>query len=145
MSYWQETLQAPTPVLDWIQNRYKVPLFCELPRSVRHNQQSALDNKEFVDQAVAELLNNGCVHRVPSIPHVCSPLSVVTSPEGKQRLVINVRYLNQYLRRDAFKYEDLRTLLSILRPKDFLFKFNLKSGYHHVEVFQHHWSYLGFA
>lgn len=49
VSYWQETLQAPTPVLDWIQNDYKLPLFSEPPKSIRHNQQSALANKEFVD------------------------------------------------------------------------------------------------
>ena len=73
------------------------------------------------------------------------PLSVVTSTKGKKRLVINLRYLNQYLRRDSFKYEDLHTLMAILRPNDFLFKFDLKSGYHHVEIFQPHWTYLGFA
>ena len=132
-------------MLDWIQNGYKLPLFSEPPRSVKHNQQSALANKQFVDQAVTELLNNGCVCRVSTIPHVCSPLSVVTSTKGKKRLVINLRYLNQYLRRDSFKYEDLRTLMAILMPNDFLFKFDLKSGYHHVEIFQPHWTYLGFS
>ena len=79
VAYWQDILQAPAPVLDWIQNGYKLPLFSELPRSVKHNQQSALANKQFVDQAVTELLNNGCVCRVSTIPHVCSPLSVVTN------------------------------------------------------------------
>ena len=68
-----------------------------------------------------------------------------TSTKGKKRLVNNLRYLNQYLRRDSFKYEDLHTLMAILRPNDFLFKFDLKSGYHHVEIFQPHWTYLGFA
>ena len=26
VAYWQDTLQAPVPVLDWIQNGYKLPL-----------------------------------------------------------------------------------------------------------------------
>ena len=43
---------------------------------------------------------------------------------------------------ESFKYEDLRTLLSILSSDDFLFKFDLKSGYHHVKP---HWKYLGFS
>ena len=46
---------------------------------------------------------------------------------------------------DSFKYEDLRTLLSILSPNHFLFKFDLKSGHHHVEIYEPHWKYLGFA
>ena len=100
-------------------NGYKLPLLSEPPSRVRHNQQSALVNKEFVDQAISELLNDGCTCRVPSKPHVCSPLSIVTSAEGKNRLVINLRYLNQYLKRDAFKYEDLSTLMSIISPNDF--------------------------
>ena len=35
--------------------------------------------------------------------------------------------------------------MAILMPNDFLNKFDLKSGYHHVEIFQPHWTYLGFS
>ena len=35
VAYWQDSLQAPAPVLDWIQNGYKLPLFSEPPRSVK--------------------------------------------------------------------------------------------------------------
>ena len=35
--------------------------------------------------------------------------------------------------------------LTFKLPNDFLFKFDLKSGYHHVEIFKPHWKYLGFA
>ena len=45
------------------------------------------------------------------------------------QLVMNLRYLNQYLWKQKFKYEDLRTASSMF---DFLFKFDLKSGYHHM-------------
>ena len=43
---------------------------------------------------------------------VCSPLSVVANKEGKLRLVMNLRHLNQFLHKDCFildhfKYEDL--------------------------------------
>ena len=65
--------------------------------------------------------------------------------EGKLRLVLNLRHLNQYLRKDHFKYEDLRTALLFLNKEDFLIKFDLKSGYHHVDIFEPHQSYLGFS
>ena len=45
--------------------------------------------------------------------------------------------------KESFKYEDLRTLLSVLKSQDYLFKFNLKSGYH-MEITEFHWKYLGF-
>ena len=132
-------------MLDWITKGYVLPLITDPPAYKQANQKSALEHKEFVDEAITDLLNNGCIQRVPTAPHMCSPLSVVCNSEGKKRLVVNLRYINQFLKIDSFKYEDLRTLLSILNPTDFLFKFDLKSGYHHVEIFEPHWKYLGFA
>ena len=65
--------------------------------------------------------------------------------KGKKRLVINLRHLNQYLWKTSFKYEDLRTLMQILTPSDFVFTSDLKSGYHHLDIFPQHWQYLGFT
>ena len=59
--------------------------------------------------------------------------------------MLNLRVLNQYLRKDHFKYEDLRTAMLMLSRGDYLFKFDLKSGYHHLDVFEPHQCYLGFA
>ena len=69
---------------------------------------SALSNREFVTQAILELKHNWCVVKVPSQLHICSSLSVVSNRKGKQNLVINLCYLNEYLWKDKFKYEDLR-------------------------------------
>ena len=33
----------------------------------------------------------------------------------------------------------------LFRPEDYTFTFDLKSGYHHLNVFSEHWQYLGFA
>ena len=35
--------------------------------------------------------------------------------------------------------------MTMIDCNDFLFKFDLKSGYHHIEIFEPHWRYLGFA
>ena len=75
-----------------------------------------------------------CIEEVKSLPHVCSPLLVVVSSKGEKRLVINLKFLDQYLLKKKFKYEDLHTALEILSKEDFLIKFDLKSGYHHIEI-----------
>ena len=95
-------------------------------------------------EAIAELIHNNCVIKTNFGPHICSPMSVVVNQKGKKQLVINLRYLNQFLRKKSFKYEDLCTLLSVLKSQDYLFKFDLKSGYHHVEITELHWKYLDF-
>ena len=33
----------------------------------------------------------------------------------------------------------------IFRTGDYVFTLDLKSGYHHVDIYQQHWKYLGFA
>ena len=68
------------------------------------------------------------------LPHVCNPLSVVCSRKGKLRRVLDLRYVNRYLWKCSFKYEDLRTVLSMLNRGDYVITFDLKSGYRHVDI-----------
>ena len=84
--------------------------------------------------AITELLQNRCVQRIPYKPHICSPLSVVSNNVGKLRLVLNLCYLNQFLLKDKFKYKDLRVAMLMFQPDDYMFTFDLKSGYHHVDI-----------
>lgn len=101
VDFWKEIIKGPAYIIDCIQNGYKLPLFFEPPDYRLSNSALAL-YKEFVTQAVAELLHNGCVKKLESAPHICSPLSVVVNPEGKKHLVINLRYLNQFYLKDMW-------------------------------------------
>ena len=67
-------------------------------------------------------------------PHICSPLSVVSNSAGKLRLVLNLCYLNQFLLKGKFKYKDLKVAMSMFLPGDYMFSFDFKSGYHHVNI-----------
>ena len=89
VKFWEQMLQAPDWNCECCQVRLcyalHVPsnevLFC------KSNQNSALVNVQFVDQAIDELLANGCSEG--GGPWACSPLSVVESSAGKKRLVLN--------------------------------------------------------
>ncbi|KAL5506358.1 hypothetical protein EMCRGX_G007980 [Ephydatia muelleri] len=105
---------------------------------------TALIEREFVDKAVYEFLKGGYIERAESPPVVCSPLSVVTNGVGKKRLVVNLRHVNGFLWKQKFKYEDLRVAMMLFEQGKWLCSFDLKSGYHHVDVAKHHHKYLGF-
>ena len=75
------------------------------------------------------------------LPRVCSPLLVVNNANRKRRLVINLKYLNRFVLKEEFKYEDIRTLLSI---GDYMTSFDLKSGYHHIDIHKDSQEFLGF-
>ena len=144
LSFWENELDPAPWITSCIREGYKLPLRNLPEKFSMPNQQSALDHNEFVSQALEELEQNQCIIKTQDPPHVCSPLSVVSNRQGKLRLVLNLRYLNQFLWVDKFKYEDLRTAMLMFQRDDYLFSFDLKSGYHHVDIFEPHWQFLGF-
>ena len=56
----------------------------------------------------------------------------------------DLRHINPHLHKLKFKCEDVDTAVLLLNPGDFLFTFDIKSAYHHVEIFKDHQTYLGF-
>ena len=109
------------------------------------NNKSALDNSEFVDQAVSELVDSGCVHKVPCIPYVVNPLSVATNKSGKKRLILDLRVLNKFVKKQKFKFEDWKLAIQFCKEDSYLYKFDLRSGYHHFDICPQQQTYLGFS
>lgn len=143
--FWKKELEAPEFVLGIVHPGYRLP-FIRFPPSVcMRNNRSALENPLFVATAIRELLVANCVVECDECPLVCSPLQVVTNAKGKQRLVIDLRYINQYLHQCKFKYEGLNVLPPLFQQGDYMITFDLKSGYHHVDIHEDFWSSLGFS
>ena len=66
-------LGATKPVLEIIKDGYYLPLLC-VPNSFSSpNHKSALQNKGFVDRAIADLLHSYCIRSVEIKPHICGP------------------------------------------------------------------------
>ena len=142
--YWESVIQAPGPVLSIIKQGYILP-FVSLPESKSFgNHSSTVLHSQFVTDSIRDLVSHGCVKELSSPPVVCSPLIVVTSRTGKRRLVINLRYVNRYLWKDKFKYEDIRTAMLFFEKDGYLCTFDLKSGYHHIDIHENCQTYLGF-
>ena len=68
-------------------------------------------------------------------PRVVNPLSVSVQANGKKRLILDLRYVNKFLRKMHVKYEDWKTALSYFYRGAYMFSFDLKSGYHQIEIF----------
>ena len=145
LPFWREVINASPTVLSVIEHGYVLPLLAEPTPRICRSHHSAYADAEFVRDTVTELLDSGCIVQVEATPHISSPLSVVTNERGKKRLVINSRHLNRFLWKKKFKYEDLRVAMLLIEKNDFLFSFDLKSGYHHVDIAKEHWKYRGFS
>jgi hypothetical protein len=79
----------------------KIPLVAYL-----RNNKSALRHKDFVQQAISELLQSNKVIKTNSMPHVVPSLSVSVQSSGKLRLILDLRHVNNYVRKQNIKYED---------------------------------------
>ena len=61
------------------------------------------------------------------------------------KMILDLRYINKHLRSCRFKYEDLRTATNLFEKDGYFFKWDYKSGYHHIDILQEHQKYLGFS
>ena len=143
--FWTDELEASPFVIDIITSGYRLPFLALPPAVCARNHRSAFEHASFVEEAIQELVESGCAIGVPTFPVVCSPLQVVVNVKGKRRLVIDLRYVNQYLRLIKFKYEGLNLIPMLFSKGDYAFSFDLKSGYHHVDIHKDSQTYLGFS
>ena len=63
-----------------------------------------------------------------------STLFLVPKKDGKQRPVINLKALNQYIQTYHFKMEGLQMLKDLIKPGDWLAKVDLKDTYFAIPI-----------
>lgn len=140
---WVE-IGANQAVLDIIKDGYRIP-FYTLPESADiTNNKSARDSRNFVEDEIGKLMNKGCISETYEKPEVINPLTVADR-NGKLRLVLDCRHINPHLYKFKFKYEDSKIAKETFEEGDYIFGFDLKSAYHHIEIFEDHRTYIGFA
>ena len=143
LSFW-EGIGAGAWVLRIISQGYLLPFHCLPSPKFMNNAKLVHAHKEFVNEAVYDLLAVCSVVKVSRDDIVvCSPLNVVDNGK-KLRLIVDLRFVNSCLVVPKFRVDDLRTLAELFSPGDFMVKFDLKSAYHHIPIHEQHQRYLGF-
>jgi len=130
------SLEVSQLILNVIIQGYKITFF-HLPTPFsKVNNASARNNSAFVSEAVNDLLNLNLVEEISCALDITNPLSVSTRSSGKQRLILDLMHVNAFIYKQKFKFEDLSVATQIFDKDYYLFKFDLKSGYHHIEISQ---------
>ena len=92
------------------------------------------------------MLATGTILENDQSPRVVNPLSVSIDSSSKKRLILDMRYVNMYLYKDRIKFGDWKYFENyLLANKGYLFKSDLKNGYHHIDIFDSHQTYFGFS
>ena len=64
---------------------------------------------------------------------------------GKKRLILDLHYVNKHIYKEHIKFEDLRLTEQFLNPHEYMFKFDIKQCYHHIDIHKPHQKFLGFS
>ena len=131
-------------ILEVIREGYKIPFYSQPERKSFSNNRSALNHTDFVGKELESFLESGRIVETPVKPYVVNPLSVSGSDE-KLRLILDLTYVNYFVFKDPIKYDDWKVMEHLVQESDFLFKFDIKSGYHHVDIYPSHQTFLGFS
>ena len=79
--------------------------------AVFKNNRSPISHAEFSEEAIQDLVESGRVVETNVPPRVVNPLSVSVQANGKKRLILDLRYVNKFLRKLHVKYEDWKTAM----------------------------------
>ena len=135
VDFWSNSIRASDFIINTIVEGYRIPFF-DLPENfVIPNRSSAFNFKDFVNEAISELIERGCVKKALIPTKFINPLHVVQQSGGKCRLILDLSYLNRFIWKQSVRFEDIRTVFDLFQSGYFFFTFDLKSGYHHVEIF----------
>ena len=93
VNFW-ESIDASQFVLSVFKEDYKIPFYYTPTPVYLQNNKSSLPNSDFVFSAISELLKVGSVVECPFPPLVINPLSVSIQPNGKKRLILDLRHVN---------------------------------------------------
>ena len=127
LTFW-EAIGISKFILETIDEGYKLP-FTELPNRVYlRNNKSAEADRDFVNEAILDLVNSGRVCESIAPPYVVNSLSVsVQSNIGKKQLILYLRQVNKCLSKKRVKYEDWKIALSYFERDAYMFTFDLNS------------------
>mmetsp|Transcript_16826 Transcript_16826/g.58554 ORF Transcript_16826/g.58554 Transcript_16826/m.58554 type:complete len:455 (-) Transcript_16826:898-2262(-) len=135
--------------MDILAHGYPIPFIgsrYDVPRSrARRNGPGCDQYANWLRGAIDDMVRVGAVRQVPVAPWVISAVNVIPkSTPGKFRLIVDLRKLNFYVARRAFKYETLATFRDMIEEGDFFASIDLESAYFHVDVGEADQTFFGF-
>ena len=92
------------------------------------------------------MLTTGTILERDHPPRVVNPLSVSIDSSAKKRSHFGPEVRQYASYKDKIKFNDWKCFENyLLANTGYLFKFDLKNGYHHIDIFDSHQTYLDFS
>lgn len=132
-------------LLSWIKG-YKIP-FDSLPFQASFPKKACESQKEKAETAklIGEILEKGAI--VPCEPiegQFISDIFLVPKTDGSNRLILNLKKLNEFITTNHFKLEDRKTAINLINERCFMATIDLKDAYYAVSIIESDRRFLRF-
>ena len=108
------------------------PVQSTKPRQVKMSSTMA----EICDKEILDLLAKGAAVKIPPFKYgFVSNVFAIPKSSGGFRPVINLKYLNEFIRYESSHMEGIQSLRHLVRPHDWLAKLDLKDAFNNGGTF----------
>jgi hypothetical protein len=140
---------ASALVLSWVAWGFTFMFHTPCPRLEYRNQQGCSEPRasEFITDVLVKLKRRGIIGEWKEEwgrPMVISPLKVVPKDITSFRLILDLSRLNRFLRFPRFKYDSIAQVKFLFDQGGYLFTWDLKDGYFHLDMAEQMFTYLCF-
>ena len=137
-------IDTPDFIINLLTEGIRIP-FKIIPETIVFNNHSLNELEEtFVQQELERLLKLGYIKTVDKNPGFVSPIGCVPKQNGKYRLIIDLRHLNNHCVHKVHKLDDIRCVEQLLKPKDVLTSIDLKDSFYHFKIHKDYEKFLSF-
>lgn len=143
--YEWEKITKNSKILEWVKG-IKIP-FQSIPEQHKLPHQNLSTHKIFLYLTVIEkLIKKGVISRCEYVKgQFLSSHFLIKKPNGKHRLILNLKPFNTFVKNDHFKMEDYRSALKLMSPNIFMAKIDLKEAYYLLSIDNNYKKYLRFS
>ena len=100
---------------------------------------------EFMDKHIEELLNKNVIAKtVPEQGDFVSTVFLRPKPNGKFRMILNLKKFNWFVEYNKFKMDTLQFMLTLVTPSCFMGSIDLTDAYHVIALALSHQKFMKF-
>ena len=103
----------------------------------------SVHEKEALRKITDDLLKRGIIK--PSISPYCARVVLVSRQDGRKRMVLDLRPLNQRINPQKYPFPIIEDQLDQLYGKEIFTKLDLRDGFHQIEIHPDDTKYFAFA
>lgn len=133
-------------ILDIVRHGYSIEFVSEPCVSTSFHQISFSNKeKDIISNEIAKLVHMDVLRAVESsADQFLSNVFLVPKHDGGHRLILNLKYLNEFVEKHHFKMETLKTALNLVKPNAFFGSLDLRQAYYSLPIHKDSRKFLRF-